>query len=75
VTLTDERRLPMPSGGPGRTDAAALLDREHRIFDAARIRLWLAEKAGDRTLLADAPRVFEELGGQPYLARSQRVGA
>ena len=58
---------------PGRAEAAAVLDREHRRFDAARIRLWLAEEASDAVLLADAADVFEELAAHPYLARARDV--
>jgi adenylate cyclase len=58
---------------PGRADAVATLEREHRLFDAARARLWLAEGDADATGLADATRVFEELGAHPYLLRAQAI--
>ncbi|HET9880066.1 MAG TPA: BREX system ATP-binding domain-containing protein [Candidatus Limnocylindria bacterium] len=73
--------LELPSVGgsgdpfPGRLDGARLLDGEHRLFDGARIRLWLAEEAGDADLLGDAAAVFEELGAHPYLLRAQHIGA
>ena len=55
---------------PGRTEALPTLDDHHRVFDAARIRLWLAEERGDGSLLAGARGTFEELGAHPYLARA-----
>jgi adenylate cyclase len=58
----------------GRVEAAAILDREHRTFDAARIRLWVAEDSADGILASDASRVFEELAAHPYVARSHRLG-
>jgi tetratricopeptide (TPR) repeat protein len=59
--------LPVVPGG--RAEALGVLDREHRLFDAARIRLWLAED-GDPSQLAAAAATFEELGAHPYIARS-----
>jgi hypothetical protein len=61
---------PLPRTVPGRRDALSVLDREHRTFDAARVRLWLAEDGGTSDLAA-ASTVFEELGAHPYLARSR----
>jgi adenylate cyclase len=55
---------------PGRTDALPTLDEHHRLFDAARVRLWLAAEGKAPGLLADARRTFEDLGAHPYLARA-----
>jgi hypothetical protein len=55
---------------PGRTEALPTLDDHHRVFDTARIRLWLAEERGDASLLAGVRGTFEELGAHPYLARA-----
>jgi hypothetical protein len=60
-----------PQTLPGRGEALSVLDREHRVFDAARVRLWLAEEGGSSDLAAGAASVFEELGAQPYLARGR----
>jgi adenylate cyclase len=60
-------------GLPGRAEAALLLDGEHRYFDAARARLWLAEEKRDATLLAGARERFEELAAHDYLARSDAL--
>ena len=57
----------------GRSAALAILDREHRRFDAARVRLWLAEEGGGSSELSAAVATFEELGAHPYLARSHRL--
>ena len=54
----------------GRADAVSALDEQHRSFDAARVRLWLAEERPDPVRLADARRTFEELGAHPYVARA-----
>jgi adenylate cyclase len=59
-------------GFPGRADAVATLESERRVFDAARIRLWLAEESG-AALLGNAPATFEELGAHAYLARANAV--
>ncbi len=59
---------------PGRSEALATLDDHHRVFDAARVRLWLAEERRDPALVADARRTFEELGAHPYLARATSLG-
>jgi class 3 adenylate cyclase len=54
----------------GRLDAIRILELEHRIFDAARIKLWLAEEGSG----GDAgTATFEELGAHPYLVRAQRA--
>jgi adenylate cyclase len=59
---------------PGPDEGAGTLDREHRLFDAARVRLWTAEEARDGGRLADASATFEMLGAHPYLVRAQAVG-
>ncbi len=65
----------LPDGMPGgRRDALAVLDREHRTFDAARVRLWLAED-GDDEGVAGATAVFADLRAQPYLERARPGGA
>jgi hypothetical protein len=55
---------------PGRREALSVLDREHRTFDASRVRLWLAE-AGTDSELAAAAALFEELAAHPYLERAR----
>jgi hypothetical protein len=65
--------LPIGEAFPGRSEATTVLDAEHRLFDGARIRLWLAEQAGDAARLGNARAVFEELGAHPYLARASAV--
>ena len=68
-------RIELPAGSAmGRKDAVAVLDGEHRLFDAARVRLWLAEDGGDSALADAAARTFEELGAAPYRARAGRIG-
>jgi tetratricopeptide (TPR) repeat protein len=57
----------------GRAADALALEAEHRRFDGARIRLWLAEEAGDGALLGNAASVFEELGAHPYAARANAL--
>ena len=57
----------------GRSGALPILDREHRLFDGARIRLWLAEEAGGSAELGAVAAAFEELGAHPYLARAHRL--
>jgi adenylate cyclase len=69
--------LPLPSveadpAFPGRVDAAATLERERRLFDGARVRLWLAEEGGDGALFGAARQTFEQLGAHPYLARADQ---
>jgi tetratricopeptide (TPR) repeat protein len=65
--------LDQPMGTfPGRAGALTVLDREHRRFDAARVRLWLAEEAHGSPDLAEAIAVFDELGAHPYLERGVR---
>jgi len=57
---------------PDTAAALAILDRERRPFDAARIRLWMAEaREGDAATRQGAAATFEEVGAQPYLARAQ----
>jgi tetratricopeptide (TPR) repeat protein len=67
--------LPPPAVGadrefPERANAAGTLEREHRLFDAARARLWLADEGRDEALLAAVRQTFEQLGAHPYLARA-----
>lgn len=65
--------LQLPDDVPGGRDASlGALDREHRLFDAARVRLWLAED-GDPSGLDAAAAVFEELGAHPYAERATRL--
>ncbi len=59
----------------GRLAALPILDREHRLFDAARIRLWLAEEGGGRADLVLAAAIFGELGAHPYIERIRRFMA
>ncbi|HYI67828.1 MAG TPA: adenylate/guanylate cyclase domain-containing protein [Candidatus Limnocylindrales bacterium] len=66
-------KLPDAGRFPDRGRALSTLDEHHRIFDAARIRLWLAEERGDQSLAADARATFEELGAHPYLGRAAAV--
>jgi tetratricopeptide (TPR) repeat protein len=54
----------------GRAEGVPTLEDHHRVFDVARIRLWLAEERRDPSLLAGARATFEELGAHPYLARA-----
>jgi hypothetical protein len=58
---------------PSTSEALAVLDREHRPFDVARINLWLAEAGEPAPDLASASALFEELGAHPYLERARRV--
>jgi hypothetical protein len=54
--------------------AIPILEREHRVFDAARVRLWLAEGGAGSEASGDAgAATFDELGAAPYLARAQRA--
>jgi adenylate cyclase len=78
VALRRELGEPPPAvqdGGrfPSRLGALPILDEHHRIFDAARIRLWLAEEARDQIALADARSTFENLAAHPYLGRATSV--
>ena len=41
-----------------------------RVFDAARVDLWLSEATGDADARERAAAVFEELGARPYLERA-----
>ena len=65
----------MRDGGrfPSRADALAALDEQHRIFDAARVRLWLAEEAAIPASAAAARATFEDLGAHPYLGRTTEL--
>ena len=62
--------------GEADADAAAFstfagsLRGEHRVFDAARIELWLAEATG-ADAGSEARATFEELRATPYLERSR----
>ncbi len=60
---------------PGTDEALALLEREHRPFDVARILLWKAEAEEPVPDLAWAALTFEELGAHPYLERTERITA
>jgi adenylate cyclase len=60
---------------PDRRGALATLEREHRLLDVARIRLWLAEEGADGSGFAEAERTFEELGARPYLVRCRALTA
>ena len=60
---------------PGREESAERFDQAHRLFDAARVRLWLAEEQGDPRLLGDARSVFERLGAAAYVRRAERLTA
>jgi adenylate cyclase len=60
-----------PSTSPGSHDAIAHLDEARRLFDAARVRLWLAE-SGDSSRSAAAVTAFEQLQAAPYLARARQ---
>jgi hypothetical protein len=66
--------LPIDASFPDRAAAIATLAREHRVFDVARICLWLAEERRDPVMRAAAEHAFEELGAHPYLVRSQPSG-
>lgn len=66
----------LPDGVPGtRASALAVLEREHRVFDVARIRLWMAEDGTDASGLDQALATFEELGAHPYRDRVLRLRA
>ena len=41
-----------------------------RVFDAARVDLWLGEATGDAEARDRAEAVFRELGAHPYLERA-----
>ena len=54
--------------------AASDLRREHRIFDAARVELWLAEASGDdHGARSTALATFEQLRAGPYVERARQV--
>jgi adenylate cyclase len=63
-------RVEIAGSFPGRQAAIPVLEVQHRVFDAARVRLWLAEESGDPNGLDAAVAVFEERGARPYLART-----
>jgi hypothetical protein len=58
---------------PDVTEGLAVLEREDRAFDVARIRLWMAE-AGETSAdeLERALTTFEEVDARPYLERCRR---
>ncbi len=58
---------------PDTAEALALLEQEHRLFDVARINLWMAEAGEPAPDLEGAAALFEELGAHPYLERARRV--
>ena len=60
---------------PDTATALALLEREHRPFDVARINLWMAEAGEAASDLAGAAALFEELGAHPYLERARSLVA
>ena len=70
-----EMAMPLPDVPSGRADALPVLDREHRLLDAARIRLWLAEEADGSPELAAAVATFEELGAHSHLERAHRLSS
>lgn len=57
--------------------AARTLDEAHRYFDAARIRLWLAELGVPvpRELMKSSAAVFTRLGAVPYIRAAARLAA
>ena len=57
----------LAEGFPDARAAADTLEAHGRAFDAARVRLWLAE-SGDTGGLGDSVATFERLGAVPYLA-------
>ena len=55
--------------GTRASPALGVLEREHRFFDVARIRLWRAEDGTPiRPGLEAALATFEELGAHPHLS-------
>ena len=72
------RAAAVESGGtpfPGREESAQRFEDAHRFFDAARVRLWLAEEQGDPRLVGDGRSVFERLGAAGYLRRVEGLAA
>ena len=60
---------------PDTNEALLLLDREHRIFDVARILLWKAEAGESVPDLEKAAATLEELGAHQYLERVRKLMA
>jgi tetratricopeptide (TPR) repeat protein len=60
-------RAGVGDGLPDPNAAAGILEANRRVFDAARVRLWLAE-SGDTAGIRGAVATFERLGAVPYLA-------
>jgi adenylate cyclase len=60
---------------PDTKQALVLLDREHRIFDVARILLWKAEAGESVPELEKAAATLEELGAHQYLERLRKLMA
>ena len=58
---------------PGTDEALALLEREHRPFDVARILLWKAEAGESVPDLARAASTFGDLAAHRYLERTRRL--
>ncbi len=67
--------LAIREGVSARSAALPVLEREHRLFDSSRIRLWLAEEGGTGAGADAATATFEELGAHPYLQRGSRLRA
>jgi len=59
-----------PAAFPMDADVLVSLDEAHRVFDAARVRLWLAEEHGNERLLAESRAMFERVKAAPYLHRA-----
>ncbi len=66
--------VPRVSGDrfPGRVEAISVLEREHRCFDAARVRLWLAED-GHPDMAEPARSTFAGLGAHAFLTRATAI--
>jgi len=56
-----------------RTLTAEQLETAHRPFDAARVRLWLAEDTDDVIQAATAAAVFDRLRAAPFVRRARAV--
>ena len=76
VRLAREAGIPVERPAqpfPGTVEALALLGQEHRPFDVARIRLWMAEAGDPAADLTAAIATFDELGAHPYLERARKL--
>ena len=62
--------VPPAESFPGTDEAVAILDREHRPFDVARILLWKAEAGESVPDLPRAAAIFDDLGAHPYVERA-----